>query len=120
MKKTPQKPNSVSQKDWADLDSPEATEADFANMRPAREAHPDIVAAYKNGALLLPKRHRGPNKAPIKKPVSILFSPVVADTLRAQGKGWQPRLDHLLQYLIKTGQFEKLERKAEKQLSMAV
>lgn len=101
---------------WDSVDSPEITDAD--GFRPARQTHPEIVAAYESGKLRLAKRHRGPNKAPTKKQATIKFSPLVMDTLRGQGKGWQPRLDHLLQYLIQTNQFEKLERKAEKQLAM--
>jgi uncharacterized protein (DUF4415 family) len=39
---------------------------------------------------------RGPQKAPLKVPISIRLSPDVAEGLRATGSGWQARADEVL------------------------
>jgi len=43
--------------------------------------------------MLLSIRHRGPQKAPKRIPISIRLSPDVAEGLRATGTGWQRRAD---------------------------
>ena len=114
----PKKPDHISQDAWDAVASPEIT--DFSGFRPSREVVPEIVAAYESGKLRLAKRHRGPQKEPTKRVRTLRFSPVVDDALHEQGKGWQTRLDTMLRYLIQTNQFEKLERKAEKQLALTI
>ena len=64
----------------------ELTEEDFKRMRPMRELHSDM-----------PKRVRGPQNTPTKVPVSIRLSPKVVDYFKATGKGWQSRMDTILQ-----------------------
>jgi uncharacterized protein (DUF4415 family) len=46
--------------------------------------------------MLLKLRRRGPQKAPMKVPISIRLSPDVAEGLRATGTGWQSRADEAL------------------------
>ncbi len=83
--------------DWDSVDSPELTDEELANMRPAREVLPrEIFDA-------LPK-HRGPQKAPTKVAISIRLSRDVVDAFKAKGPGWQSRIDETLRAsLRKTG-----------------
>ena len=45
---------------------------------------------------VLAPRTRGPQKAPVKQPVSLRLSPDVLHALRATGPGWQARADDAL------------------------
>jgi uncharacterized protein (DUF4415 family) len=45
---------------------------------------------------VLSAQKRGPQKAPVKVPVSIRLSPDVLDNLKASGAGWQTRVDKIL------------------------
>ncbi|NQU65044.1 MAG: BrnA antitoxin family protein, partial [SAR324 cluster bacterium] len=53
------------------------------------ETHPNI-----------PRRVRGVQKSPTKVPVSIRLSTEVIDYFKAQGKGWQTRVDEVLQEFV--------------------
>ena len=77
-------------------DNPEWTAADFAKARPASEVLP--AALYQSLT-----RRRGPAKRPTKTPVSIRLSARVLDHYRAQGVGWQTRLNADLEGLIGKG-----------------
>ena len=46
------------------------------------------------------RRKRGPNKPPPKEQVAIRFSPEVLAYFRAQGQGWQTRIDEALKQFI--------------------
>jgi uncharacterized protein (DUF4415 family) len=83
------KPNNVSQKDWDEMDSPPLSDEILARMRPVQETHPDI-----------PRRVRGVQKRPTKVPVSIRLSPEVIDYFKSRGKGWQTRVDEVLQEFV--------------------
>ena len=74
-------------------DNPEWTAADFAKARPAS----DVLPAGLYQSLT---RGRGPAKQPTKSPVSIRLSARVLDHYRAQGAGWQTRLNADLKGLI--------------------
>ncbi len=76
----------------ADPDNPELTEKDFARMRPAEEVHPEIVARY--------RRTRGKQKAPIKDAVSIRLDHDLVEHFKADGKGWQSRLNDALRKAV--------------------
>ena len=65
--------------------TPELTQKDFAKAQPFAEALPGLAASIRKG--------RGPNKAPVKKLVSIRLSGQVIDAYRAKGPGWQSRID---------------------------
>ena len=77
----------------ADPDAaPEGSDDDFMRARPADEVIPEVVAAYRRG--------RGPQKDPKKVPVSIRLSPEVVEYFRAEGKGWQTRIDEVLRNYV--------------------
>lgn len=68
--------------------APELTGEMIAQMRPAAEVFPELVAAY--------RARRGLQKKPKKVPISIRLSPNVVDYFRAGGEGWQRRIDDVL------------------------
>lgn len=73
----------------------ELTSDDFEKFKPISEAKPALLAKIKKGI-----GERGPQKLPTKIPISIRVSPEVADYFRAQGKGWQGRIDHVLKEYV--------------------
>jgi len=77
----------------ADPDAaPEGSDEDFMRARPAEEVIPEVVAVYRRG--------RGPQKDPKKVPVSIRLSSEVVEYFRAEGKGWQTRIDEVLRNYV--------------------
>ena len=78
----------------AGADNPEWTRDDFAKAK----APEDVLAAD-----ILSKfgKHRGPQKAPRKVPVSIRLSPIVVTHFKEQGPGWQARIDAVLTKIVK-------------------
>jgi uncharacterized protein (DUF4415 family) len=75
-----------------DAENPEWTKEDFARARPASEAVPDIVAAYRRG--------RGPQKRPTKRLVSLRLDPDVIEHFRERGPGWQARINSTLRKAV--------------------
>lgn len=76
----------------------ELTLEDMRAMRPAAEVLPPELLA------ILPKKQagqRGPQKAPIKKPVTIRYSSEVIDYFKSTGAGWQARIDNILKNWIR-------------------
>lgn len=71
-----------------DHENPEWTANDFKRAKPAKDLPPEILAAF-------PKT-RGPQKAPTKVPVSLRLSREVVDHFKAEGPGWQSRIDQTL------------------------
>ena len=72
-----------------DPDSPELTEADFAKLRPAAEVLPPaVMEAFKRG--------RGPQKAPTKRQVTLRLDEQLIERFKADGPGWQTRLNDAL------------------------
>lgn len=61
-----------------DADNPPLTETDFARMAPVA------------------RRYRGPNKAGAKQLVSLRIDPDVLERFRADGPGWQARMNEAL------------------------
>ena len=82
----------MSKKTVIDRDNPEWTKADFKKARPARELPADILKAFPNT--------RGPQKAPRKVPVSLRLSPEVVERFKADGPGWQSRIDEALKKVV--------------------
>ncbi|GBQ96662.1 hypothetical protein GLI01_23150 [Gluconacetobacter liquefaciens] len=76
-----------------DADNPELTDQDFAHMRAAAEVVPDIVEDYR-------RRVRGPQRAPVKKAVSIRLDADVIERLKAGGPGWQARANDMLRQAV--------------------
>ncbi|MBU3694338.1 MAG: hypothetical protein FGM40_05850 [Rhodocyclaceae bacterium] len=77
----------------------ELTAADIALFRPAQEVLPPEVYA---GLLEMNRRAgvRGPQKAPTKTRVSIRLSPEVVSAFKADGPGWQSRIDAVLRQWV--------------------
>lgn len=65
---------------------------EIAQMRPAAEVLPELVYEY--------RKSRGRQKAPAKVPVSIRLSPDIVDYFKAQGQGWQTRINEVLEEYV--------------------
>ncbi|KRA45752.1 BrnA antitoxin family protein [Devosia sp. Root635] len=75
-----------------DHDNPEWTEADFKRAKPASSLPADILKAF--------PRTRGPQAAPKKVPISIRLTPEVVERFKADGPGWQSRIDEALKKAV--------------------
>ena len=73
-----------------DVESPPLSDEMLSRMKSVKDKHPNI-----------PKRVRGPQKEPLKIPVSIRLSPDVITYFKSQGKGWQTKIDNILHNYIK-------------------
>lgn len=102
--------NMPSETDWErvdreepmpDEDSPEPTDEEWAHARPAREVLIEDFGEEAAAELLKPKR--GPQKAPCKIPICIRLSAEVIEHFKADGPGWQSRIDAALKEWIKRG-----------------
>lgn len=72
----------------------ELTKAEIARMRPATEVVPEIVQAW--------RRSRGrPPKEFTKQQVTLRLSPQVLAFFRRQGRGWQTKIDKVLNRYVK-------------------
>jgi uncharacterized protein (DUF4415 family) len=72
-----------------DADNPEWTEEDFRNARPFAEVFPDLAESI--------RRSRGrPALDHPKKQVTIRLDQDVLEKLRADGPGWQSRINDIL------------------------
>ena len=81
------------QQDWDDVDSPELTDEELAEMRPFAEAFPELAASIR-------KAHE-PVSESAKRLVSLQLSGEVIDKYKAGGAGWQSRIDADLRKLNK-------------------
>jgi len=76
-----------------DADNPEWTRGDFAKAKAPKDVlSADVLSKF--------GKHRGPQKAPKKVPVSIRLSPLVVSHFRRQGPGWQARIDAVLTNIV--------------------
>jgi uncharacterized protein (DUF4415 family) len=66
-------------------DNPEWTQETNARAKSFDETFPDIA-----------RRIRGPQKAPTKKQVTLRLDPRVVDHFKAEGEGWQSRMNEAL------------------------
>lgn len=82
-----------------DQENPEWTRADFAKAAkfPAGVRLKDVNP----GQLASLVGKRGPQKTPTKIPVSIRLSPEVVKHFKAQGPGWQSKIDAALRRMVK-------------------
>lgn len=71
----------------------EVTEKEMKDFRPAREVLPD---KFFDGMKRM-RGQRGPQKAPIKVPVSLRLNPDVIEHFKKDGKGWQARINAALE-----------------------
>lgn len=74
-----------------DPDNPELTERDFRRAVPTSAIVPELAAQ---------RRVRGPQKAPIKTLVSMRLDPDLLERLKADGPGWQGRVNDLLRQAV--------------------
>ncbi|HKG83947.1 MAG TPA: BrnA antitoxin family protein [Beijerinckiaceae bacterium] len=83
------------QEDWDEVsNNPELTDEELANLRPAREVlPPELYEAFKQKA-------RGPQVAPTKQLVSLRLDPDVIAHFKAQGAGWQTRINKALRKVM--------------------
>jgi uncharacterized protein (DUF4415 family) len=76
-----------------DDDIPEMTAADFARAKPASKVAPGVVAAM--------KRARGrPRLDQPKEHVTLRLDAAVVDAFKAQGPGWQRRINDALARIV--------------------
>ena len=75
----------------------ELTREDMKLFRPAAEALPEILGTKLATELLSRKPgQRGPQKTPLKEPVTVRYSREVIEHFRSTGRGWQSRMDSVL------------------------
>jgi len=86
-----QKGEVVSREDLEAVESPPLTDVLLKRMRPVAETHPDI-----------PSRIRGTQKTPTKKSTTIRLDAEVLDFFKAQGKGWQTKINDVLQKYVES------------------
>jgi uncharacterized protein (DUF4415 family) len=91
-----------------DLDDAPLTEAELAEMRPAREVLPPDV--YN---MLVNRRRGRPNADPATKkvPVTLRLDPDVVNAFKALGSGWQTRINGVLRGAISRGTVVPAARK---------
>lgn len=77
----------VKKRRTADPENPEWTDDDFARARRLRDAMPEFVAALKRGR---PKLERP------KVQVTLRLDADIVDAFRAEGSGWQSRINETL------------------------
>lgn len=82
-----------------DPDTFEIDANDFKALRPAQQAHPQLVEAYRKR-----QGERGPQKAPIKARVTIRLDAEVAAFFKEAGEGWQTRLNQVLKDYVRDQQ----------------
>lgn len=83
-------PPAYTQEDWDAVDSPELTDEELAQLRPARDVLPPEVYAA------LPSRGGRPKSERPKQLVSLRLDPDVVETFKATGPGWQTRMNEVL------------------------
>jgi len=74
-------------------DNPEWTEEDFAKARPASEALPAKMA---QALVRKPGRPTGTVAAQRKEQVTVRLDGSILDKLKADGPGWQTRMNEIL------------------------
>jgi uncharacterized protein (DUF4415 family) len=90
------KPADISQEDWASVDVPEATDAEFATARPFREVFPEQYKAWK-------KIGRPPVAAP-KVHIGFRLAADVVHAIRATGRGYNARVEKVLRDALAKGE----------------
>jgi uncharacterized protein (DUF4415 family) len=81
------------QADWDDVsDNPEWTAEEMAEAKPFAEVLPESAASA--------RRVRGKQKTPTKQLVSLRLDRSVVDAFKAEGPGWQSRINEALKRAI--------------------
>ena len=94
-----EKPDDISQGDWDAVDSPEWTDEDFKRAKPAKEVLPEAV--YDALVAARGRGQRGPQKAPVKVALKLRVDPDVVEAYKAEGRGWQTRMNEVLRRGLK-------------------
>ncbi len=82
-----------------DPDNPEWTDGDFARARPAKDILPqDVYEALSRRR----RGQRGPQKAPVKKQVTLRLDDDVLKHFKSGGEGWQTRLNDALRRIVRS------------------
>lgn len=81
----------------SDPENPEWTESDFARAKAPGSLPTHILEAFPKTAT----RVRGPQKTQTKAPVSIRLDQAIVDHFKAQGPGWQSRINEALLEIVK-------------------
>lgn len=76
--------NGYTQQDWDDVESPELTDEELAQMRPFAEVFPDLAASI--------RKSQEAAAAPTEL-VSLRLSGEVIEKYKAGGPDWQARID---------------------------
>lgn len=87
----------MSRKPMADPENPEWTADDVARSKGPGSLPAHVLAAFPKTAA----RVRGPQKSETKVPVSIRLDRSVVDYFKAQGPGWQSRINEALAGMIR-------------------
>ncbi len=75
----------------------ELTQADFSRGHPASRVLPEILGEDLAGQMLRGRSgQRGPQRAPLKRRVTLRLDPEVLDFFKATGTGWQTRINEAL------------------------
>jgi uncharacterized protein (DUF4415 family) len=83
----------------ADPDTLEWTTEEFAKARPASEVLPRGLFET---AVKRRKGQRGPQKAPVKKAITLRIDPDILARYKATGPGWQSRMNEALRRSLET------------------
>ncbi len=75
----------------------EITKEDIKHFKPAHEVDPDFVNEMKRL-----QGQRGAQKQPTKTPVTLRIDPDIVEWFKADGKGYQSRINQALRDHIKT------------------
>jgi uncharacterized protein (DUF4415 family) len=80
-----------------DDENPELTDEQIANLRPASEVLPPELYAQ---LVARQPGQRGPQKAPTKVPVTLRLDRDVVEAFKADGAGWQTRINSALRRVV--------------------
>ena len=79
--------------DWDDVsDNPEWTAEEMAKAKPFAEVLPELAASA--------RRVRGKQKAPTKQLVSLRLDRSIIEAFKAEGPGWQSRINEALKRTV--------------------
>jgi uncharacterized protein (DUF4415 family) len=85
--------NGYTQEDWDAVDSPELTDEEIANMRPAKEVLP---ASFFQGLTEARKTRGRPKVEKPLVPVTLRLEPDVLEAFKASGKDWRGKMNEAL------------------------
>ena len=84
------------QADWDQVsDNPEWTAEEMARAQPFSEVLPELAASA--------RRVRGKQKAPTKQLVSLRLDRSIIEAFKAEGAGWQRRINEALRHAVGAG-----------------